>query len=225
MKFFASFVVLIVCFCACAQATLVTTSFTFDGLCIGTGSRLLSDYMTEKYGADITIEGAWVGALGFTGNICTQDRYITTSICHQGYFDICFAEPITSVSFDWYVFNPTEGADFEFTAYDYDNNVIGQPLSAELADNSWCWLSDDQIDRLCWFNHRAGGFAQFQFYTPVSCMKFSDHGVHDVGIDNLTVVRDAHQVPEPAAVSILSLAVLLLTTRKRRRSRISRCFI
>ncbi len=219
MKLFASLVVLTVCFCARAQASLVTTSFTFDGLCIGAGEDLLSGYMTKKYGSDVTVEGAYVGALGFTGNICTQQRYITTQIRQQGRFDIFFAQGVVEASFDWYVFNPTEGADFEFAAYDYDNNVIGPPLTAELADNSWHWLSDDQVDRFFWFNHSGGGFAGFKFDVPVWHLKFSDHGVHDVGIDNLTVVRDDHEVPEPAAVSILSLAVLLLTTRKHGRNR------
>jgi hypothetical protein len=211
------------------------TTFTFDdGLVPGQMDGVLlnqhpvSDYLTAGYGCTISARGMSVNQGLWQGN---DSQYISTHGFTGRAFDIYFGQtdyslcqgnflsnpgaPINSVSFDWYVFNPTTGADFTFRAYDADGNFVKEAVR-ELEDNSYWIFSDDLVDEFHWFTHGGGGSICFEFDTPVYQIQFSDNGIHDVGIDNLILECAPAVVPSPGALVLCSIGLLGIGTVRKR---------
>ncbi len=175
--------------------------FDYNGIPDGTGSTGLSSYMTALYGSDVSVTD---GRAESNPNILYPDwignptTYVWTAYTFdgtvEGDLEISFDDtPITAVKFDGYVFDATRGADFVLRAYtsDYTDSggTRGDPdPAAEVFEGT--------------YNGGVGGFSTpwITFTEPVTLLVFSDHGLWDIGIDNLQVKA----VPAPGA-AVLAL--------------------
>jgi hypothetical protein len=95
-------------------------------------------------------------------------------------FEISFNDvPIIGAQFIGYVLAPSEGADFTCEWYNGGDLVgaLSRDNSFEVFDSGW-----------------------LDFSGPVDRMRFSNAGVHDIAIDDLTVRRADLHVPVPGAV-------------------------
>ncbi len=102
------------------------------------------------------------------------------NLAPSGYFSIAFATPIQSLSFDWGVFYPTTGSDFIAKA----DGV--QIFSANYNQ----WLAK-------------GSSGNILLASPATTFTFSDHGMFDIGIDNLVVDNGMSPIPEPGSMMLL----------------------
>lgn len=185
-------------------AQAAPTLFTFDSLNLLDGENAISQYMSNLYGSKVVVDDAVV----WQGDGFGTTKYITTlNPCNpfwDGNFEIKFREEgVRCVSFDWFVFDDTSGADFTFKAYDANGNKIWQ-WNAELAGES-CR------------NQTGGGTYCADFGGLVATrLYFSNAGVHDVGIDNLRV--NWCVIPAPGAVLLGSIGIGLVGWLRRRES-------
>ena len=116
----------------------------------------------------------------------------------SGDIQILLGVPATEVAFDWYVFDATSGADFGFTAYDdtatSSSRRAGMRASAAQATRS-----------------QTGPWA------AAACrLVFSDDHMHDIGIDNLALVRPFRS---PALMLSVVGVALARTIRRNRPGR------
>jgi hypothetical protein len=171
------------------------TLFTFDDgfLASGSGDIGVSLYMSQKAGSPVIVNGAEA----HSGSGFGDDLYLWTrfQVINPGNIRIFLTEPVNYVSFDGYVFDATGGADFTFTAYDQNGDVVHQA--------SW--------------NAGVGGIGSYEtgmLPTYVYQLNFSDHGRHDIGIDNLRLAT----IPAPAALMLGSLGMGLVGYLRRRKA-------
>lgn len=186
-------IVLVLCIVSAAQADV---TFTFDdgGLKFADHDAEVSSYMTSKYGSNVKTNGVYVSS----DDNFNKTLFISTYKNTSGDFDIMFDKAIDSASFDWFVFDATSGADFRYKAYDENGNLI------------------DSLTEYCSTN--SGGASGLREYkTPVAHLWFSNSGVHDIGIDNLTV-SGGNVIPAPGAVLLSSIGVSIVGWLRRRKT-------
>lgn len=192
MKLLASTTILTILIVGAAQAT---TTFTFDDgyLVFADKDPEISSYMTDIYGSAMTVEGAYVGS---DDNFNTT-LFISTYTNNSGTFDIWFEDaPIGAASFDWFVFEATDGADFKCVAYDAQNNIVD--VFFEYTEEN-----------------AGGSSGLIMFDSPVTHLWFTNSGFHDVGIDNLTV-GGGTAAPSPSAILLGSIGVSIVGWLRRR---------
>lgn len=186
--------IITVCMAGLVQAG--TTMFTFDdgGLVNVDKDDKISDYMTSKYGSNVTSSGAFVAKDPLFNNTFYISNYHTGTS-----FEIVFDEAITSASFDWFVFEAGDGSDFKYIAYDAGDNVVD-------------WFVE-------YTNDNIGGVSGLREYaTPVTRLFFSNDGFHDIAIDNLAVGSNYSAIPAPGAILLASLGVGIVGWLRRRKS-------
>ena len=175
--------------------------FTFDdgGLADGDGDVKLSLYMSSLYPPVVLVNGTEV----HSGDGFGSDHYLWTrpQLLGAGNILIGLAVPATSVSFDGYIFDATGGADFTFTAY----NLFGDTIYEQN------WNTGDATSFFC----STGPLSE-----PVFALEFSNSGMHDIGIDNLTLepVGSTSPVPAPGAALLGVIGATLVRTLRRRRA-------
>lgn len=104
---------------------------------------------------------------------------------------------LTSVSFNWYVFDSTTGTDFGLDVFDDTTNA---------------WITN--VFSVSGVSDGATGFSNLITFNPayhVTRLKIHDSGNYDVGMDNLTVNWDnctPPQVPEPTTLLLFGLGLL-----------------
>jgi len=190
------------------RATPTMTTFDFDSnLRVGSGADSLSAYMTNRYGSSVKVSNCFMGLIDDAkvgrGGGFNDSQYIYAPFGSGGDFEISFEKaPINSVSFDWFVFNDTRGPDFTFIAYDAQGNVTKR-FDTEIDNDSDCFWNR---------NSSGGGTFGYKFDTQVSKLYFSNHHLHDIGVDNLTVGA----VPAPAAILLGSIGVCAVGWLRRR---------
>jgi hypothetical protein len=211
--------------CSAIIVTLVTSAgasvtFDFEAATVagspgagGTADQYISSYMTGVYGSSVTATGgaAWTNdsaGADWAGKTGT-DKWLRTygAVGYSetpGYLQISFDDtPIASGSFDAYVFEATEGADFTISLYGSGYGDRYAPDSAALIATA---AADAGVGPLTvWF----GALPQ-----AVSLIVLSNEGYHDVAIDNFTVTA----VPAPGAVLLGSLGVSLVGYLRKRKT-------
>ena len=174
--------------CVLAAATLFVQNisegavvFDFDGVPNGGVAANIEAYMEGIYGSDLTVVG------GRAENDSSEsDHYIQAGPSVEPYW-VSFSfnnvnARITAVSFDWAVENNS------FHAYADDVEIFSGQW------DHWNW----------------GNSGTISFQSPVTTLKFSDSGVGNIGVDNLTVVS----VPEPTVFGIFSVGGWLIIRRR-----------
>ena len=194
-----------------AVSAQAATTFTFyDGIMPeNTNDRTeISDYMTRVYGSQVYVTDGeirendygdlpeWIGKGDF-------DNFLRCGV-GSGDLEIEFRDvPIISASADGYVFETTDGPDFIVAGFDDTFGDEEDPLLSSYVHHQA--YSTDSV---------GGGPFTINFSRPVSLLIFSDGGVDDVGIDNLTV----QSVPTPSAMLLGSLGMGITGWLKRRRT-------
>lgn len=168
------------------SAVQADITFDFNELDYWKGDTAISDYMTDEYGSSVMTDDAMTGlSIDFT-----DSPFIGTMAFSgwDGNFDITFdGEPIIGARFQGRVFFPSGGADFDFRAYS------GDDLVASFSRNN-CF----EIFTTDWL----------AFDTPVDRLRFSNLGIHSVGIDDLTVRKATDSViPAPGAIVLVVLGL------------------
>ncbi|MBN1343894.1 MAG: hypothetical protein JXQ73_14515 [Phycisphaerae bacterium] len=199
---------------ACVVSVMVMTSgayadmttFDFNALADGASPSQVSCYMTGLYGSSVTETDAYADRGDWHGN-CTT--YIWSALGSFGDFEISFDEnPITGMSFCGYIFDATLGADFHVYAYTeaYGNRYLPCPV-AHVYTGRWYGGDDTEF---------CSGWIEFD--EPVTLLVFSNSGLHDVGIDCLTVCSpDGEQVvpaPGAALLGVLGLSIISVVRRR-----------
>lgn len=196
---------------ACIAVTCATANadvtFDFEGAGIWDGSTALSTHMTSVYGSSVTVTDARVNKnshslFTWTGN---DSKYIhlaafTSQGALSGDMEISFDDvPITAVRFDGFVWldgHFWDLGDLEMRGYTDAYGDRGTPDSsaAVSGDNapSQMGVTDFSWNPGTW-NSFDSGWVEFD--EPVSLLVFSNHNIHDIGIDNLQV----RAVPAPGA--------------------------
>ena len=178
-----------------AGAAQATTTFTFDDgyLTFADKDADISSYMTDLYGSTVTTLGAYVDS----DDTFNTSLFLSTYTNNSGAIDIWFDDPIGAASFDWFVFEATDGAAFKCVAYDAHNNIVD--IFYEYTEMNV-----------------GGSSGLIMFDSPVTHLWFTNSGFHDIGIDNLQV-GGGHVAPSPSAVLLGSIGVSIVGWLRRRR--------
>lgn len=193
MKKLGSTIILTIFIVGSAQAS---TTFTFDDgyLSFADKDAQIGSYMTNLYGSTVSTLGAYVDS---DDNFNTS-LFLSTYTNNTGTIDVWFEDaPIGAASFDWFVFEATDGADFKCVAYDAHNNIVD-----------------------IFYQHtemNVGGSSGLIVYdVPVTHLWFSNSGFHDIGVDNFQV-GGGHAAPSPSAILLGSIGVSIVGWLRRRR--------
>ncbi len=161
----------------------------------------ISLYMTDVYGSKVSSTDSEIrnndDAIPFyppewVGN---ETNWMRNDSYDGSDFEILFEErPITAILGGiGYVFQATPGADLQIFAYGptYNNNggTVEDPYAGALVGHQA-------------YNPGQGAevvFGEIDFGEPVSLLVFSNHGYHDIGIDNFEVLPSVN-APEPATM-------------------------
>ncbi len=155
--------------------------FSFDSLSNGSTSPAIDADMTITYGSNVDVSGAVAVT---TNPIIGDDPYL---VIENAFYDISISfldVPITSVSFDWAIIghDTVDGADFKAYA---DGDLFFTRVRSN--DGSF------------------GNSGLFTFSSPVTTLRFTDHGFFDIGVDNINVTS----VPEPATLILLGFSMIV----------------
>lgn len=169
-------------------------TFDFNSLDIRRGDTVISNYMSDVYGSEVSVDGA--RTTNETDN--DADIFIATSLqlLNRGDFVIEFREvPIVAAQFEGHVIDATGGDDFRLRAFAGDEEVLlfTRNTGEETFITDWIF-----------------------FPQPIDRLIISDNGRRDVGIDDFSV----QPVPEPATL-LLGLTAVGLAAVTRRRHRIA----
>jgi hypothetical protein len=161
-----------------------STFFDFNILPYPAGPSTIEAYMEGVYGSDITVVNAIVGNGVIPGPL-GPDHHIQSNLSlGVDWFEIRFDEtPITSASFDW-------GATW--------NQFVAEANGTVIFDTSYYIYESN--------------FFSIDFPVPVSVLRFHDHCLGEVGIDNLRVAS----IPIPGSVWLLGSCVAGLIAMRRR---------
>ncbi len=197
MRHYLFISIAILCIAGVANAA---TSFTYDdgGLGFADLDVKVSQYMTAVYGSSVTVDGVFVAK----DTDFNPTYFISTFTNPGGDFTISFdSKPIYSASFDWYVFEVTEGADFQCIAYDEYGNVVDMATYDAGTDPG-------------------GSSGPMLYGTGVTTLYFSNSSFHDIGIDKLVVGSGGggSGIPGPGALILGSMGAGLVGWLRRRRS-------
>jgi len=172
-----------------------TSFFTFDDglLAEGDSDLAVSVYMTLRHPGIVVANGAIV----HSGDGFGDDLYLWTrsQLLNPGNILILLTSPVNYVSFDGYVFDATSNADFTFTAYSLDAQIIHQ--------QSW----NAGVGSI-------GTYSTGMLPEMAYGLSFSDSGKHDIGIDNLRI----GVVPAPGAGLLVVLGTALAGGLRRRQT-------
>lgn len=197
MTYKAMLVVLVACLVS--PAALAEVTFDFNSLTMWQRDDAIGAYMTDTYGSAVSTSDALTGlALDFS-ETCFIGTLAFSS--WDGNFDIVFEdEPISGASFTGFVFYPSGNPDFEFKAYDGDDQLVYS------------------FTRNNCFEVFESGWMDFGS-SPVSRLHFSNSGIHAVGIDDLTVSKAESVIPAPGAFLLVALGLgSVAVVRRSRRS-------
>lgn len=161
--------------------------FDFDALPYLAGPAAIENYMEGIYASDITVVNAIVGNGVIPGPL-GPDHYLQSNLSlGVDWFEIHFIEvPITSVSFNW-------GATL--------NQFVAEANGTVILDTSYMGYS-------------SGDFST-DFQDPVTVLRFHDHFIGEVEIDDLEVTS----IPIPGTVWLLGSCVLGFIAMRRRMRR------
>lgn len=179
---------------ASAGGVPALVTFDFNSLDIRRGDSVISNYMTDVYGSDISTDGA----RSVAERDDDADIFIATSLqlLNRGDFIIEFLDvPILGARFEGHVIDATTSDDFRLRAFAGDDEVFlfTRNVGEEVFDSGW-----------------------LDFTVPVDRLIISDSGRRDVGIDDFTV----QPVPEPATIMLAAVAVgFFAVTRHRRKAK------
>ena len=169
----------------------VTVTFDFQSLGLPANETDIAAYMTGLYGSTVQV----TGALGVAGHVTSPGlptRHIgnkQTGVLFDE-INISFVQvPIMSVQFDWEVLdNGTNTGPVGFAFFAYDVNDV-QIASFNYTGS----IPHTETTSLITFSQ------------PVARLRFTDDGVHAIGVDNLIVTM----VPEPATVLLLGAGLVV----------------
>ena len=195
-------------------AVQASLTFDFDSLGVMADSAAISNYMIGVNGGSvISVMGAQANNVGWSD--FAGDMFIETAAGGDGQIWIDLGSTMAStVAFDWKVFDPTQGWDFQFVAYDSGFNQIGDMFTKEITGLP-VFTEDSNAEG-------QGSFA-FDFGAPlVQYMMVSNHGIHDVAFDNLVlnapIGAGNPPVPAPGAIFLAGLGVGFIGILRRRRA-------
>jgi len=179
----------------------------------GTANQFISSYMTGVYGSSVTATGgaAWTNGdkgADWAGKTDT-DKWLRTygAVDYSetpGYMQISFdAVPIISGSFEAYVFEATQGADFTVSLYGAGYGDRYNPDAAAL-------IATGTVD------NGVGSLPVSFGPAPeaISLIVVSNEGWHDVAIDNFQVTA----IPAPGALLLGGLGASLVGYLRRRKT-------
>jgi hypothetical protein len=173
-------------------------SFNFDALNPLDGSARIQSYMTDVY--NDTVAG---GTVAVSGAVSTGDGIGIGKLVGR-HFAIQFSEAITGVGFDGWVLWETLDADFRVVALDQSGQEMGLLYSKD--HSGW------EAFNVPWLGLGDGVYG----------LKFTDHGLCDIGVDNLVIAtaNSPHDtvspVPAPGAGLLLVVGLGLTGWMKRR---------
>lgn len=168
-----------------------TVTFDFDSLDIRRGDAIISNYMSDLYGSEVTVDGS--RTIAETDD--DADIFIATSLqlFGRGDFVIEFRDvPIVAAQFEGHVIDATGGDDFRLRAFAGDDEVF--LFSRNTGEDTFVsdWLF---------------------FPQPIDRLIISDNGRRDVGIDDFEV----QPVPEPGTLLLSALACAGVAVHRIRR--------
>ena len=171
-----------------------TYTFDFNPLSNGASPSTLNAYMTGIYGSTVTAQSAYV----FSGDGFGTTAYITTRPT-PGSMDIWFTNPISSVSFDGYVFEATPGADLNYKAFDSGGNIVDASALNPGTDGQ-------------------GSYSSGLYATSVYYLEFSNEGAHDIGVDNIQVTSASNGVPVPGSMTLSAIGLAVVNWMRKRKT-------
>jgi hypothetical protein len=149
--------------------------FDFDILAYPGTSSDIETYMESIYGSNITVTNAIVGNGGIPGPL-GPDHYIQSDISlGEDWFEISFDIPIIELSFNW-------GSTL--------NQLIVEADSVEIFNSGYVVYDFEPFS--------------MEFDTPVYTLRFHDHFLGEVGIDDLAITA----VPVPGAFWLLGSGLM-----------------
>ena len=203
-----------------AASAGASVTFDFEGATVGgspgaggTADQYISNYMTGVYGSSVTATGsaAWTNAeagADWTGKADT-DQWLRTygAVGYSetpGYLQISFDDvPIVAGSFEAYIFEATDGADFTISLYGAGYGDRYNPEAAALIASG---TADSGVGPLI-VNFDTDPMA-------ISLVVLSNEGYHDIAIDNFQVTA----VPAPGALLLGGLGASLVGYLRRRKT-------
>ncbi|MFA5156284.1 MAG: PEP-CTERM sorting domain-containing protein [Candidatus Omnitrophota bacterium] len=185
-------------FAGTAHATLVTFDFNAPALLANSNAAAIGTYMSTLYGSTVTVIGAESSPTN-EGDLLGPDGHIeNATVGGQGVihgFRIQFADPISSVEFDW-----AREQDLTFHAE---------------ADGVEFFLNNTPSNN----QNVSGHLSTYTFASPVYELYFHDNWTGETEIDNLIVNKiDPVATPEPASLVLLGMGALGLFGIKRRKA-------
>ena len=161
-------------------------TFDFEGVPFPAGPASIEAYMESIYNSDITVDNARVGDGIFAGPL-GPDNYIQDAGFGEHWFSISFNEvPIISASFDW----------------------------AVQLDSFYAEADGVEIFSAGWDLWDYGNSGTINFASPVTTLMFSNSGLGEIEVDNLTV----KPIPVPGAILLGGIGVGIVGWLRRRRS-------
>ena len=193
-----------------APWAMALTTFTFDGGIEDTGSdSAIGTYMSGIYGSEVVVDDAEVRDNRDDnpdwGGKNSRDNFLRVDVS-SGDMEILFlGQTISRAYGDGYVFDRQIGSDFHVYGYDDSYGSHENPNRSAL-------VGSQSINT--WFGRTAN--FDVTFASPVTLLVFSDNGVEDIGIDNLSV-EESVNMPVPGAFALTGIGASLVGWMRRRK--------